>query len=419
MIVSNQYENELLILDKTAKLLNLKADEYAFLKAPEREITVNIPIVMDSGKSEIFTGYRIQHCGIRGPYKGGLRYHDSVTLDNVRALAAKMTYKCAVANIPFGGAKGAIKCDPSYMSESELQRLTRKYTELIAPVIGPDKDIPAPDINTNEKTMAWMMNEYSKLKGHWEPGVVTGKPIEIGGSLGRKSATGMGIVINIKEISKYVEPDYKWATFAIQGFGNVGGSVASILYDEGCKIVAVSDCSEALFKPDGINIDCLLEHTKNNKGLIKGYYEKNIIKITNEDLLTLDVDYLIPAAIENQIDEKIAKKTKAKIIIEGANGPTLYNADEILKEKNIIVVPDILANSGGVIVSYFEWVQNIQKLMWEEQQVTNMLKKIMVKGFRDVWNLMEDYNNITMRDAAYMLALSRITATNSLYKRIA
>lgn len=405
----NPYENELMLLEKAAKALGLKDNEYIFLRNPERELTVSIPVQMDDGHVEVFTGYRVQHSSSRGPCKGGIRFHPDVTLDEIKALAAEMTWKCAISNIPYGGAKGGIKCDPSKMSQEELKKMTRRYTAMILPLIGPERDIPAPDVNTNERIMSWIMDTYSIFKGYIVPGVVTGKPVEIGGSLGRKDATGRGLTIMVREISNKLNINCKKSTIAIQGFGNVGSSAARLLFNQGYKIVAVSDSSCGIYKADGIDINKLYSYTKCNKGLIKGYYEDGIQEITNEELLTLNVTYLIPAALGNQITEYIAKDIKANVIIEGANGPTTYDADNILREKGIVVVPDILANAGGVIVSYLEWVQNIQEIMWDEEDINIMLDKKLKRAFDDVWNIMTNHDRITLRDAAYMLAVHRVT----------
>jgi len=404
----NPYENMLQLLDSAAEQLGLDLDDYISLRYPERELTVSLPVEMENGHIEMFTGYRVQHSSSRGPCKGGLRYSPDVTIDEVKALAACMTWKCAVVNIPYGGAKGAVRCDPSKLSRNELMKITRRYTAMILPLIGPEKDIPAPDINTDPDVMGWIMDTYSMFKGFCVPGVVTGKPIEIGGSLGRKEATGSGVTFITNEIAKKMNIDLTHSSVAVQGFGNVGQAVAYLLDREGCCIVAVSDISGSFFKKEGLNIPEMIEYTNHHPHhLLEGYTAPGVVAITNQDLLSLKVDFLIPAAKENQITSENADKIQAKVIVEAANGPTTFNADKILNEKNIIVVPDILANAGGVVVSYFEWVQNIQSLMWDENEVNALLLKIMSKAFNEVWDLHMQYHN-SLRMAAYMLALNRV-----------
>lgn len=409
----NPYQSMLNVLDKAAEKLGLTYDDYVCLRSPERELTVSVPVVMDDGHTEVFTGYRIQHSSSRGPCKGGIRYHHDVDLDEVKALAAWMTWKCAVVNIPYGGAKGAIKCDPTTMSEGELKRLTRRYTAMILPILGPEKDIPAPDVNTNAQVMAWIMDTYSMFKGYAVPGVVTGKPLEIGGSLGRAEATGRGVMFTVLNLVEKMGLDKSKLRIAVQGFGKVGSVSAKLLNEEGFKIVAISDVSCGLYNEKGIDINKAKEYADNNKNLLKGYHEEGMKEITNEELLTLDVDILIPAALQNQITVDIAKKTQAKIIVEAANGPTTSDADEILEKRNIPTVPDILANTGGVVVSYFEWVQNAQFFMWDEKYINISLNKIMKKAFDEVWQVHLD-KQVTFRMAAYIVALDRVASAKKI-----
>ena len=402
----NPYEQMLSMLDHAAKKLGYTLNDYNAFRYPERELKVAVPVEMDDGTLKIFQGYRIQHSSSRGPCKGGIRFHQDVNLDEVKALAAWMTWKCAVVNIPYGGAKGAIQVDPSRLSDRELSRLTRRYTAAILPVLGPERDIPAPDVNTNARIMGWIMDTYSMFKGYAVPGVVTGKPIEIGGSLGREEATGRGVVITTDEIAFRCGKSLQHSTIALQGFGNVGGTAARLFYEKGGTVVAVSDVNGGLYCEKGLNIEDIFQYVK-VKGTLKGYQSKGIKEITNTELLTLDVDILVPAALENQITEEIAHNVKAGIIVEGANGPTTMEADEILNKKGVIVVPDILANAGGVVVSYFEWVQNLQAIFWDEHEVYSMLKKIMIQSFDDIYTLSNE-KSVSLRTAAYMVALNRV-----------
>lgn len=402
----NSYQQMLEQLDSAAQLLGLQRSDYEVLRYPERELTVSIPLQMDDGHVEIFQGYRIQHSSSRGPCKGGIRFHPDVDLDEVKALAAWMTWKCAVVNIPYGGAKGGVAVDPAKLSLQELNRLTRRYTAAILPILGPEKDIPAPDINTDAQIMGWIMDTYSTFAGYAVPGVVTGKPIEIGGSLGRKEATGRGVALVTQEICTKIGLDLLKAKIAIQGFGNVGGVAAKLLYNSGHRIVAVSDVNTGLYCENGLDINALLNYVAANRTL-KGYVAKGVSEITNAELLTLPVEVLIPAAIENQITAQNAGAIKAKVIIEGANGPTTVDADKILAKNQIIVVPDILANAGGVVVSYFEWVQNLQSLFWDEHEINSLLKKILLRAFEEVWEIAAA-QKISLRMGAYMLALERV-----------
>lgn len=409
----NPWENMLAVLDEAAQNLGLSYDDYVCLRYPERELKVSVPVIMDDGHKEVFEGYRVQHSSTRGPCKGGIRYHPDSDIDEVKALAAWMTWKCAVVNIPYGGAKGAVNCDPAKLSESELRRLTRRYTAMILPIIGPEKDIPAPDVNTNEQVMAWIMDTYSMMKGYAIPAVVTGKPLNIGGSLGRKEATGRGIMFTVLNLIEKLGLDKNQMEIAIQGFGNVGGTAAKLLQAEGFRIVAIGDATGGYYNKDGINVEAALEYAANNKKLLDGYTEEGLSKISNEQLLTLDVDILIPAALENQINEDIARKMAAKIIVEAANGPTTQEADKVLKERGIPLVPDILANAGGVVVSYFEWVQNEQSFMWDEDYINANLEKVMRKSFEDVWKVHKQ-KEVTLRMAAYMVSLERVASAKNI-----
>jgi glutamate dehydrogenase (NAD(P)+) len=405
-VAYNPYENMLQVLELAAHKLGLDPDEYENIKYPERELKVSIPIRMDNGRKKIFEGYRVQHSSCRGPCKGGIRYHPEVDIDEVKALAAWMTFKCAVVNIPYGGAKGAVKVDPSQLSKSELERLTRRFTAAIIPIIGPEKDIPAPDVNTNAEVMGWIMDTYSMLHGYAIPGVVTGKPLDIGGSLGRPEATGRGVSIITQEMLKYLGMPEKDVRIAIQGMGNVGGISAKLLHEQGHKIVAVSDVSGGIYKGDGLDIPAVREYIARN-GALAGYAPDGGRKITNDELIECDCEVLIPCALQNQITEANAEAVRARLIIEGANGPTAVEADEILNKRGIIISPDILSNAGGVVVSYFEWVQNIQELTWDEDQINATLKKILVSSFAQVLDIVQK-SNVTFRVAAYMLAVSKL-----------
>lgn len=409
----NPWENMLQVLDEAAKNLGLTYNDYIGLRYPERELKVSVPVEMDDGHKVVFEGYRVQHSSTRGPCKGGIRYHPDSDIDEVKALAAWMTWKCAVVNIPYGGAKGAVNCDPAKLSENELKRLTRRYTAMILPIIGPEKDIPAPDVNTNEQVMAWIMDTYSMMKGYAVPAIVTGKPLDIGGSLGRKEATGRGVMFTVLNLIEKMGLDKSQMDIAIQGFGNVGGIAAKLLQAEGFKVVAIGDATGGYYNKNGINVEAALEYAQNNKRLLEGYTEEGMTKITNEQLLTLDVDILIPAALENQINEDIARKMEAKIIVEAANGPTTKDADRILEERGIPLVPDILANAGGVVVSYFEWVQNEQSFMWDEDYINANLEKVMRKAFEDVWKVHKQ-KEVSLRMAAYMVSLERVARAKNI-----
>ena len=401
----NPYENMLAVLDEAASRLGLKEADYITLRYPEREMIVSIPVRMDNGEMKVFEGYRVQHNSARGPYKGGIRFHQNSDLDEVKALAAWMSFKCAIVNIPYGGAKGGIKA--SKLSRDELIRLTRRYTTRILPIIGPDQDIPAPDVNTNGEVMGWIMDTYSMFKGHSVPGVVTGKPIEIGGSIGRTEATGRGVTIITRQCLEHLGMSYENSAYAIQGMGNVGGTAAQILYDKGCKIVAVSDYSGGVYNENGLDIPAIRTYLSDKTKALIDYVSDDVKHISNDEVITCCCDVLIPAALENQITGENAAGVQAKVIIEAANGPTTVEADKILEEKGIVVVPDILANAGGVVVSYFEWVQNIQSMAWDLDEVNRTLKKIMNKAYDEVDAMSRD-NKVTMRMGAYMVAINRI-----------
>ncbi|MDR1531427.1 MAG: Glu/Leu/Phe/Val dehydrogenase [Clostridiales bacterium] len=403
----SSYENVVTTITNAAKTLNLSENEYISLIYPERELKVSFPVKMDDSTLRIFEGYRVQHSSFRGPCKGGIRFHPDSDIDEVKALAAWMTFKCAVAGIPYGGAKGAVKVDPSALSHDELERLTRRYTAMIAPIIGPERDIPAPDINTNGEVMGWIMDTYSMLKGYTVTGVVTGKPLDIGGSLGRPEATGRGVMITARECLRKSGVSLKDVTFAVQGMGNVGGTLAKLLYEHGATITAVSDVSGGVYKAEGLNIPEILGFINGKKRLLRDYDASCIAHITNAELIAADADVLIPAAIENQVTAENAASVKAKWIIEGANGPTTVAADEILESKGVVVVPDILANSGGVIVSYFEWVQNIQSLMWDEDEINRSLDNILCKAINDVYRCRGELG-VSLRTAAYAVALNKL-----------
>lgn len=363
---------------------------------------------MDDGHIEVFTGYRVQHSSVRGPCKGGIRYHPAVTVDEVKALAGWMTLKCAVVDLPFGGGKGGIVCDPSKLSEGELERLTRRYTAMILPLIGPNRDIPAPDVNTNAKIMNWFMDTASALLGEPIYAIVTGKDLAVGGARGRREATGRGVMIVTKEVLARLGKELKDITVAVQGFGNVGSVAALLLHQAGAKVIGVADISGGLYNPNGLNIPELLEYVAHSpRRLIAGYSAPGVSAIPAEEILTLDVDVLIPAALEGQITERNANEIKAKIIVEGANGPTTPEADVILEERGRVVVPDILANAGGVVVSYFEWVQNLQYFYWGEEETNTRLAQVMCRAFQAVWDLAQE-KKVSLRIAAQMLALSRI-----------
>jgi glutamate dehydrogenase (NAD(P)+) len=390
--------------DEAARLLKLEPGIWKILTHPKRQIVVSCPIQMDNGEIEVFTGYRVQYNITLGPAKGGIRYHPDVSLDEVTALAAWMTWKCAVAHIPFGGGKGGIVCDPTRMSRRELEALTRRYVAEIIDAIGPEKDVPAPDVNTNEQVMAWVMDTYSMHVGHTETAVVTGKPVELGGSLGRRDATGRGVMIVTREAAKHLGKDLSGASIAIQGFGNVGSVSADLLAKAGATIVAITDYRGGVYNENGLDVPKMLDYAKEHK-TIDGFPGGE--SLGNEDLFRLDADVLIPAALENQITVANAHEIRAKIVIEAANGPTTPEANNVLHDRGIFVVPDILANSGGVTVSYFEWVQDRYGYFWEESDVNDRLEKKMHEAFHDVLQTSIKYK-VDMRTAAYIVAIGRV-----------
>ncbi|MEM3066303.1 MAG: Glu/Leu/Phe/Val dehydrogenase [Nitrososphaerota archaeon] len=390
--------------EEATQTLGLSQDICDVLRRPERSVTVSLPCRMDDGKLKVFTGYRVQYSSARGPYKGGIRYHPDVTLEEVTALAMLMTWKCAIMDIPFGGAKGGIRCDPKSMSQAELERLTRKYTMAIANIIGPYLDIPAPDVYTDAQTMAWIMDAYSKIKGAPTPAVVTGKPVALGGSEGRFEATGMGVAVVTREVSKYLKRPLKDAKVVVQGFGNAGYISAKLLQEMGCRIIAVSDSKGGIHSHDQLDVEKVLEHKRRTGSVIN--YEK-AENITNEELLESECDFLIPAALENQITAKNADRIKALAVIEAANGPTTPEADRVLFDRGILVVPDTLASAGGVTVSYFEWVQNLTRMKWSLEEVKRNLEMRMVKSFEDVINSAKEYN-VSARQAAMIVAVKRV-----------
>jgi len=406
----NPFEAMMSRFDRAAELLDLEPGIYKILRHPEKQIITAVPVLMDNGEVEVFTGIRVLYNTARGPAKGGIRFDMGVTLDEVKALAAWMTWKCAVVNVPFGGAKGGVICDPLKMSVGELERVTRRYTSSIMATLGPDSDVPAPDVNTNERVMAWLMDTYSMHHGNTTYAVTTGKPLEMGGSHGRREATGRGCMFVTKEALAHLGMPVKGATVAVQGFGNVGSISAQLLQKEGCKIVAISDRTGGLYNKNGIDVDDAIAHVRQHKTL-EGYTKGD--PISNEELLTLDVDVLLPAALENVITTKNAAQIKARIVCEGANGPTTAAADSILDDKGIFVIPDILANAGGVTVSYFEWVQNRGGYYWDEATVNNRLKDIMTKGFQDVLALSKRHR-VNMRTASYMLSITRVATVHRL-----
>jgi glutamate dehydrogenase (NAD(P)+) len=401
----NPFEVALKQLEEASKILNLEKGMLEILANPKRILTVSIPTRMDDGSIKVFTGYRSQHNDARGPHKGGIRYHPDVTLDEVKALSMWMTWKCAIANIPYGGGKGGIICNPKQMSENELERMTRRFAYLIADVIGPYRDIPAPDVYTGGKEMAWIMDTYSALKGNYvQPEVITGKPIAIGGSLGRNEATGRGLAYTVREAAKKMEIDMKQATFVVQGFGNAGQFSSKLVEEQGAKMIAASDSQGSIIKTDGISVDALMKF-KRETGSIVGFEDAK--SITNDELLETECTILIPAALENQITKNNADKIKTQIIAEAANGPTTPEADEILFKKDILVIPDVLANGGGVTVSYFEWLQNLRRDYWTEEEVNKRLDINITKSFYDVYDSHTKYK-IDMRKAATLLAVKRV-----------
>jgi len=398
------FENVMRQFDQAAAKLNLDPGLRDFLKYPRKSTIVKLPVKMDDGSFKMFTGYRVQHNTVRGPAKGGIRFHPDVSLDEVQALASWMTWKCAVVNIPFGGAKGGIACDPLKMSQGELERLTRRYTAALIDAFGPDKDVPAPDVNTGERTMAWVMDTFSMHAQHTVTAVVTGKPVVMGGSLGRREATGAGVVITVREALKHLGLSPQNVTAAVQGFGNVGSVAAQYLHRMGVKVTHVSDAFGGLYNPHGIDIEALVKHAGNQKKVIGFPGAK---PFDRDGIISADVDILVPAAMENQITGENAADVKAKIIAEGANGPVTPDADPILERKGIFDIPDILCNSGGVTVSYFEWVQDRMGFFWTEEEVNARLEQFMTRAFHDILGVALE-NKVSLRIAAFMVAIQRV-----------
>jgi glutamate dehydrogenase (NAD(P)+) len=410
----NPYEIAKSQLRKVAQTFAIDPNLVNVLQQCKKAVAVSIPVAMDDGTTEVFEGYRVTHNIARGPSKGGIRYHPDVTLDEVKALAMWMTWKCALSNIPFGGAKGGVVCNPKTMSEGELQRMTRRYTSEIINEIGPEKDIPAPDVGTDGRVMAWIFDTYSMNKGHSVLGVVTGKPLTIGGSLGREEATARGALYCVREAMRKKQIPLQGATVAVQGFGNVGSYLAQFLAEDGSKVIAVSDSSSGLHNPNGIDVQAAIAH-KRETGTLAGF--RGAESISNEDLLLLECDVLAPCALEQVITSNNAAKVKAKVVVEGANGPVTPGADEILEDKGVLVLPDILANAGGVIVSYFEWVQGLQEYFWKEAEVNAKLNDIITRAFNETW-AMHEGRDVSMRLGAYGLAVQRVaeaTTTRGIY----
>lgn len=396
--------------DLAAEFMGLEDDLRHVLRVPKRELTTNFPVRMDDGSVKAFTGYRVQHNVTRGPGKGGIRYHQDVTLDEVRALAMWMTWKCAVVNIPFGGAKGGVVVDPTGLSMRELENLTRRFATEISPLIGHDGDIPAPDVNTNQQIMAWLMDTISMHTGHLESAITTGKPLGLGGSLGRADATGRGVSFVVASAAKFLNLDLNGATTVVQGFGNVGSVSATMLHDLGCKIVGISDVNGGICNKDGIDPHALVRHMKKTRTVID---YPGVERISNSELLELSCEILVPAALEKQITADNAARIRPKILAEGANGPTTPEADEILFSNNVFVVPDILANAGGVTVSYFEWVQDLQSFFWNEDEINHRLKLVMDASFQAV-NQRAQAHKIPLRLAANILAIERVAEATRL-----
>jgi glutamate dehydrogenase/leucine dehydrogenase len=393
-----------------ADALEMDKSTREMIKYPERTLTVNVPVRMENGTVRRFEGYRVQHSTVRGPGKGGIRYHPRVTLDEVKALATWMTWKCAVVNIPFGGAKGGVTCNPKEMTQGELERLTRRYASAILPLIGPEQDIPAPDVYTNPQTMAWIMDTYSMTRGYTIPGVVTGKPISLGGSLGRNEATGRGVFYTIQSACEYLRANPKELSVVVQGFGNAGSISASLLHGLGARVVGASDSTGCVFNRRGLDVPKLIQH-KETTGRVAGFPEAEAIG--PEELLALDCDILVPAALEATVTEENAGRVKARIVAEAANGPLTPAADAILEDKGVFIIPDILCNAGGVTVSYFEWVQDESHLFWDAQDIYNRLEKVMKTAFNDVLKLRVE-RRVAMRTAANMLGISRVAEATKL-----
>ncbi len=402
----NAFQNAQQQFDLAAEKLDLSSGMRRVLRVPQRELSVNFPVKMDNGDIQVFSGYRVQHNVSRGPAKGGIRFHPAVDLDEVRALAMWMTWKCALVNIPYGGAKGGVIVDPNSLSSPELERLTRRFATEISILVGAEKDIPAPDVGTNGQVMAWFMDTISMHRGYTVPAVITGKPVEVGGSLGRVEATGRGVSIVAREAARHLGIRLDQATVVVQGFGNVGSVTAELLHKMGCRVIAVSDVSGGYYNPKGLDIPAMSAYAKRNRSLA-GYTAEGLEQVSNAELLELKCDILAPCALENQITEQNADRIRCKLLVEGANGPTTPSADDILYEKGIFVVPDILANAGGVTVSYFEWVQGLQEFFWTEEEINNKLERIMVHSFESVLDQALRHK-VSMRMGGYMVAVARV-----------
>ena len=400
----NAWEGALEYFDEAAKLMDLDPAIHEILRQPKRSLIVSIPVRLDSGDIRVFTGYRVHHDVTRGPAKGGIRYHPEVSLDEVKALAMAMTWKCAVVNVPYGGAKGGITVDTRGMSRGEIERMTRRFASEILPLIGPNRDIPAPDLNTDEQIMAWMMDTYSVNMGYSVPGVVTGKPVSIGGSQGRPEATGRGVMYQIISAFKTLGMGVDDRSVAVQGFGKVGGSVARLLHDQGCRIVAVSDVTGGIYHERGLDPEAVDRYCR-AAGSVAGFPGTDAI--TNAELLALEVDVLVPAALAGVINGSNVEKVRARIVAEGANGPTTPLADRVLNERNVLIIPDVVANAGGVVVSYFEWVQDLQAFFWSEEEVNIRLRQVMERSFQEVFSMARE-RACTMRQAATILAVTRV-----------
>ncbi len=403
---SNVYQATQKRIKHAVEQLGLSLNVYESLKSPDRLIESSLPVKMDDGSIRSFTAFRAQHSNVLGPYKGGIRYHTDVNANEIKAMSIWMTLKCAIARVPYGGGKGGVICNPENLSSKELERISRQYIRAMSPVLGPEKDIPAPDVNTNAQVMAWMTDEYCRIRGFNDLGIVTGKPLDMGGCVGRETATGRGVFYAVQQAAKMINLPLKDAVVAVQGYGNVGYYAALFLWEKGCKIVAVTDSTGGAYDEKGLNPKELYEHKKQT-GSVKRY--KNSSNINSAELFTLNCDIIVPAALGNQITADIAKNIKAKIIGEGANGPITPEADEILKEKNILVVPDVLASSGGVIVSYFEWVQNNYSFYWPSEEIEKQLEQKIVEAFTYLYNYSASWENkITIREAAFMYAIKRL-----------
>ncbi|MCH7745463.1 MAG: glutamate dehydrogenase [Chloroflexi bacterium] len=406
MVVSTElttFEEVNIFFDKAADRLNMDEGVRKLLRRPWRELQVSVPVRMDDGRIEVFNGFRIQHNGVRGPYKGGIRYHPMADLEEIKALASLMTWKNALVDIPFGGAKGGVQCDPRTMSQDELNRMTRRYTINIEHLLGVNRDIPAPDLGTNSQVMAWMMDAYGQIHGY-TPGIVTGKPVELGGSAGRDSATGRGVVYVMREVARQLGMNVEGARIVVQGFGQVGSWTVRILGEMGCKVIAVSDVLGGVYRESGLDIEKLMQH-KDRAGTVVGFSDADLMR--NEDLLELDCEFLIPAAIDRVITKDNAPRVKARVVVEAANHPLTPEADRILNERGIPIIPDILANAGGVVVSYFEWIQNLYQRQWEEERVNDELNKIMTKAYKAVQETV-DRMGITYREAAFLIGVKRV-----------